>query len=88
MSLGHPAANARETVVALSFPSSWSAVPPLHSTELSVNHSSDISMGGLPLVLQVEEERVLAAMKEIWRKNCGSLEPQQQHQLWQVLQEF
>lgn len=28
------------------------------------------------------------AVREIWRKNCGGLDPQQQDQLWQVLQEF
>ena len=33
-------------------------------------------------------EGATAAVREIWRKNCDNLNPQQQEQLWQLLLEF
>ncbi|KAJ8358231.1 hypothetical protein AAFF_G00021430 [Aldrovandia affinis] len=37
---------------------------------------------------QVGEEGLLAAVREVWRKNCDGLDPQQQGQLWQLLLDF
>ncbi|KAJ8362265.1 hypothetical protein AAFF_G00386650 [Aldrovandia affinis] len=37
---------------------------------------------------QVGEEGLLAAVREVWRKNCDGLDPQQQGQLWQLLRDF
>ncbi|KAJ8383354.1 hypothetical protein AAFF_G00221440 [Aldrovandia affinis] len=37
---------------------------------------------------QAGEEGLLAAVREVWRKNCDGLDPQQQGQLWQLLLDF
>ncbi|KAJ8416517.1 hypothetical protein AAFF_G00358050 [Aldrovandia affinis] len=37
---------------------------------------------------QVGEEGLLAVVREVWRKNCDGLDPQQQGQLWQLLRDF
>lgn len=39
-------------------------------------------------LLQAGGERTLVAVREVWRKNCGGLDPQQQDELWQVLHGF
>ncbi|KAJ8353974.1 hypothetical protein SKAU_G00215410 [Synaphobranchus kaupii] len=48
------------------------------------------SPGPIPLAQlpQMGEEERLSAVREIWRKNCDGLEPQQQEALWRLLLEF
>ncbi|KAJ8380842.1 hypothetical protein SKAU_G00016200 [Synaphobranchus kaupii] len=48
------------------------------------------SLGPIPLAQlpQMGEEERLSAVREIWRKNCDGLEPQQQEALWRLLLEF
>ena len=85
---GRHAANALETVVVYSFPRSLSPVSPPQSENCSIRPSKDLSAAAPPMLPQMGEERVLAAVSEIWEGNCSSLDPQQQKQLWQVLLEF
>lgn len=44
----------------------------------------------LPLVQPTAMEEVdrLSAVREIWKRNCDTLDPWQQEELWQVLSEF
>lgn len=77
MGLGPPATSALETVVAASLSN---CVPPVHSpcSNVSANsHSSNLSLTAQPFTPQAEGGRAVDAVKEIWRKNCGGLDPQQ-----------
>ena len=40
------------------------------------------------LSTHTEREGEISAVRDIWRKNCGGLDPQQQEELWQLLLEF
>ncbi|KAJ8356934.1 hypothetical protein SKAU_G00197280 [Synaphobranchus kaupii] len=54
------------------------------------NAHPSTSLGPIPLAQlpQMGEEERLSAVREIWRKNCDGLEPQQHEALWWLLLEF
>ncbi|KAJ8367111.1 hypothetical protein AAFF_G00330960 [Aldrovandia affinis] len=56
--------------------------------ELAPLACSPTSQSALAQLPQVGEEGLLAAVREVWRKNCDGLDPQQQGQLWQLLLDF
>jgi len=47
-------------------------------------------MGPVPLLQSttLREDDGLSAVREIWERNCDTLQPQQQEELWQVPSEF
>ncbi|KAJ8387533.1 hypothetical protein AAFF_G00152290 [Aldrovandia affinis] len=62
-----------------------SDVTPPPATSPACSPTSQSAPAQLP---QVGEEGLLAAVREVWRKNCDGLDPQQQGQLWQLLRDF
>jgi len=88
---GHPgriATIAAETVAVSPPPVLSSVVSPLQSDNGHTTPDRDLSAPTPPSWPQVGKEGRVAAVREIWNKNCSSLDTQQQEQLWQLLLEF
>ncbi|KAJ8390794.1 hypothetical protein AAFF_G00099260 [Aldrovandia affinis] len=63
-----------------------STTPPVRLVHAAA--CSPTSQSALAQLPQVGEEGMRAAVREVWRKNCDGLDPQQQGQLWQLLLDF